>query len=426
MLGNVTCIKQQILIFVCLVLCNINVAQIPNQQNVLADRRNGPEAYKKPYVILISVDGFRADYAEKYKAETIRKLQSQSVQAKYLIPSFPSKTFPNHYTLTTGLYPAHHGIINNYFYNPSQKSFYAVAKPKVVRNGTWYGGTPLWVLAEQQQVLSACLFWPGSEANIKDVRPSYYYNYTEKIPIEQRIQIIVDWLNLPAEKRPHLISFYLPEVDKAGHAHGPNAPETGAAVRFIDAAVKQLTEAVATTGLPVNYVLVSDHGMVEVDNKNTMLLPGYVDTAQFVVAINDVMVELYSKTKNQEEISKTYKKLKQDQNGYKAYIKTNTPARFHYRAKDDSLQRIGDIILLAQYPKIFRVGSGKANPGTHGFDPKLKDLRAIFFAWGPAIEKRIKLKPFENVHVYPFVARLLELEYSFKIDGDDRVVKKVF
>src|SRR5690606_25434714 len=180
--------------------------------------------------------------------------------------------------IVTGLYPASHGLINNYFYDPQRKEHYSMRDRSKVEDGTWYGGTPLWVLAEQQQMVAASFFWVGSEAPVQGILPTYHYQYSEVLPIKRRIQTVVDWLNLPAEKRPHLITFYLPEVDHAGHRYGPDAPQTREAVLELDKHLQMLTEAVAKTGLPVNYVFVSDHGMLEVDTKNTLPMPAAIDT----------------------------------------------------------------------------------------------------------------------------------------------------
>ncbi|MDX5436314.1 MAG: ectonucleotide pyrophosphatase/phosphodiesterase, partial [Pontibacter sp.] len=172
------------------------VAQVDTVQRVITDRYNSPSQQEKPYVILISADGFRYDYADKYQAKNLIELREQGVQAESLIPAFPTKTFPNHYSIVTGLYPSSHGLINNYFYDPQRKEHYTIRDRSKVEDGSWYGGTPLWVLAEQQQMLSASFFWVGSEAPIQGILPTYHYPYSEVIPIDSRIKTVVDWLNL--------------------------------------------------------------------------------------------------------------------------------------------------------------------------------------------------------------------------------------
>ena len=170
-------------------------AQVDTTQKVDLSRRNSKKQQDKPYLILISADGFRYDYAKKYKANTLIKLSEKGVRAEAMIPSYPSVTFPNHYSIVTGMYPSHHGIVDNKFYDAKRSDFYIVGTRAKVEDGSWYEGTPLWVLAEQQHMLSASFYWVGSEAAIKGIRPTYYYNYTEKIDIDQRVQVVVNWLS---------------------------------------------------------------------------------------------------------------------------------------------------------------------------------------------------------------------------------------
>ncbi|MCC9137424.1 ectonucleotide pyrophosphatase/phosphodiesterase [Pontibacter silvestris] len=419
---------KRFLIFlsVCM-LSSAAFAQVDTTQKVVPGRRNSPEQEQKPYVILISADGFRYDYADKYQARNLQALRAQGVNAASMIPAFPSKTFPNHYSIVTGMYPATHGLINNYFYDPQRKEAYSMADRNKVEDGSWYGGVPLWVLAEQQQMLSASFYWVGSEAPVKGIRPTYYYQYNELIPFEARIQTVVDWLNLPEEKRPHLITFYMSEVDHAGHRFGPDASETEKAVQELDEQVKQLTDAVATTGLPVNFIFVSDHGMTKIDTDNTLDLPAAVDTAKFMVSGGGMVVELHAKDKsNKKEISATYKQLKKKANNYKVYTRDNLPKYLHYGTKDDVYKRIGDIMLLSDWPTVFHFSDRKPSPGTHGYDPyQVKDMHATFYAWGPAFKKGIVVPSFKNIQVYPLVTEILGLPFTHEIDGDKTLAKEV-
>ncbi|GAA4445442.1 ectonucleotide pyrophosphatase/phosphodiesterase [Pontibacter saemangeumensis] len=399
-------------------------AQVDTAQQVTPYRRNSPEQQEKPYLILISADGFRYDYADKYDAKHLQALRGQGVQAASMIPSFPSKTFPNHYTLVTGMYPATHGLVNNHFYDPQRKETYTMRDKSKVEDSSWYGGVPLWVLAEQQNMLAASYYWVGSEAPIKGIRPTYYYLYNEGIAFEDRVETVVNWLQLPEERRPHLITFYLPEVDHAGHRFGPDAPETRAAVQELDANLQQLTEAVAATGLPVNYIFVSDHGMTEIDTGNTLPLPAAVDTARFHISGGGMVVELHAKDRS--AIKSTYRKLKKEAEGYQVYRKKNMPKHLHYGAKEDAYNRVGDILLLSEAPRVFHFSSRKPAPGAHGYDPAtVKDMHATFYAWGPAFRKGTKIPSFRNIHVYPVVAEILGLKYHHQIDGKPILVKKV-
>lgn len=393
-------------------------------QKIIAGRTNSPEQQQKPYVIMISADGFRYDYAERYDAKNLLAFSNGGIRAASMIPSYPSLTFPNHYSLVTGLYPSHHGLVNNYFYDRDRKAFYSMRDPKTIRDGSWYGGVPLWVLAEQQQMLTASFYWVGSEADINGIRPTYYFNYNEAIPIDRRIQIVKEWLQLPPDRRPHFITFYFPEVDHSGHNYGPDSPQTEQAVKWLDLSIKKFVDTVNTTGLLVNFIFVSDHGMTRIDTGNTLSMPAAVDTSKFIIPRGSEIVELYAKNKN--DIADTYARLMQEANGYKVYLKENMPARLHYGAEDDVFNRIGDIILIPDWPKVFNFSSGKEQPGAHGFDPYLvKDMQATFFAWGPAFKKGVTIPSFQNVHVYPVVTTILDLIFTGKTDGTPTIANEI-
>ena len=417
---------KTVLSYLVLLCCILGArAQVKNEaapdtvMRVVEGRKNTPEQEKKPYVILISADGFRHDYAKKYDAQHLLKLSGTGVRAKAMIPSFPSVTFPNHYTLVTGMYPSHHGLVSNSFYSEERKDSYYMNNNTKVVDGSWYGGTPLWVLAEQQQMLSASLFWVGSEADIKGIRPTYFFKYTEKIPMAKRIGIVVDWLKLPEAERPHLITFYLSEPDHSGHGFGPEAPETARAVKLVDSVVYQLTQAVKATGLPVNFVFVSDHGMTAVDTAHPIATPKEIDTAQFNIIPVSTMLELYAR--DTRAVQPLYEKLKGSAKDYKVYLKSNTPARWHYGGSDDRFHRIADIVLVPVWPKVF--SNKMPGKGHHGFDPaEVKDMKATFYAWGPAIKSGLTVPAFENVNVYPFITEILGLDYTEEIDGKKEVL----
>ena len=398
--------------------------QADTTQYIAEGRRNSIEQQKKPYVILISGDGFRYDYAKKYQAKNLLALSNKGVQAKSMIPSYPSLTFPNHYTIVTGLYPSHHGLVNNGFYDAARQESYAMSNKAKVEDGTWYKGTPLWVLAEKQKMLTASFYWVGSEADIQGTFPSYYYRYSEKIPIERRIEIVKDWLQLPAEKRPHLITFYFPEVDHEGHTFGPEAPETEKAVQKLDSSVAQLVSAVKSTGLPVSFVFVSDHGMTTVDTANTLRLPEGIDTSQFIINGEGNLLEMYAKDKN--NILPAYQILNKNENQYAVYLKAGVPANLHYGKADDKYNRIGDLLVLAAWPKVFNLRNRKVNPGAHGYPPlTVKDMQATFYAWGPAFKSHVQIPSFTNVNVYPMIARVLGLKIINQIDGRLSVLQPI-
>jgi predicted AlkP superfamily pyrophosphatase or phosphodiesterase/glycerophosphoryl diester phosphodiesterase len=383
-------------------------------------RTNSGESKKKPYLILVSSDGFRHDYLKKYEAPFLKSMAEKYVTAESLIPSYPTMTFPNHYTLVTGMYPGHHGLVNNSFYDPGQNDFYAMYNREKVTDGKWYGGIPIWVLAEQQKMISANLFWVGSEAPVQGIQSTYWYAFNDKMEIEKRLQVVREWLNLPEDKRPHLITFYLSDVDHAGHSYGPDAVQTREAVKRVDSIMQALHEIVEESGLPVNFVFVSDHGMTAVDTAHPIPIPAVIDTSRFIIASMGTMVDIHAR--NKADIPEVYKQLRKEQKGYTTYLKTNLPKKYRYGRKDDYFNRVGDILLIPDTPYV--VTNRKPNPGNHGYPNTIKDMHGIFIAWGPAFKEGVKLNSLENVSVFPLLAEVLQLPYTHKIDGKLKKVKK--
>jgi predicted AlkP superfamily pyrophosphatase or phosphodiesterase len=389
--------------------------------HIVPGRSNSAVQQQKPYLILISIDGFRYDYAKKYHAKNLLALSGNGVRAKAMQPGFPSLTFPNHYTLVTGLYPAHHGLVDNTFYDRGRQQAYDTHNRQAVEDGTWYGGTPLWVLAEKQQMVSASYFWVGSEAAIQDTRPTYYFKYNELQSIDSRIQQVVSWLSLPADKRPHLITFYFPEVDHAGHTYGPESAATRQAVQMVDAAIGKMAAAVARLQLPVNYIVVSDHGMMEADTAHPIMLDNVVSLDDCTVAAGNEKFMIYNN--DSARIRQLYDTLKAKAQHYRVFLKKETPARWHY-GQDDRYNRIGDLIVLADAGYAFSRKT-RILPGHHGYDNNETRMNAVFMAWGPAFKKHAVIPAFANVHVYPLVTSILGLQVTAPIDGRPEVLKNI-
>jgi len=389
-------------------------------QVITVDHGPNTEAQQaKPYVVLVSLDGFRYDYARKYGAKHLLALAADgAVAGEGMIPSYPSLTFPNHYTLVTGLYPEHHGIIANNFYDPVRKQRYSYSDPAASRDGSWYGGEPLWVLAEKQGMRTACFFWPGSEAEIDGGRPTYYLKFDDRIPDEKRIDQVIAWLRLPPEQRPHFLTLYYSTVDHAGHQYGPDSPQTAAAVQHIDQLVGALWSELEQLHLPVDLIVVSDHGM-EHEQGPWIDLSRYADLQNFTT----IGSLLYPNSEAAAE--KAYQELKIKTDTFTVYRRNRVPAAMHY----NSNPREGDPVVIANGPYAIRahvdVQDLPPDPGVHGYDPRvLKSMRALFLAIGPDIRPHSTLEPFENVNLYPLVAKLLGLEAP-QVDGNLNVLSKI-
>ena len=405
-----------------LVLC---IVPLQAQQSAVLSADNPPNSaasQAKHYVVLVSLDGFRYDYAEKYGAKHLLAMAKQGASVPDgMIPSYPSITFPNHYTLVTGLYPEHHGIVANSFYDPARKQRYSYTDFATESDGTWYGGTPLWVLAEQQGMRSACFFWPGSEAAIQAVRPSYYLHFDNKFPDEKRIEQVVAWLQLPPEQRPHFITLYYYQPDHSGHESGPDSPETRDAVRHVDELVGKLKADLDSLHLPIDLIVVSDHGMEKVQG-TWINLDRYADLTNFVTEGS----LLYPNSEADAE--KAYNQLKKADSHFMVYRLAHVPAALHFNENP----REGDPVIVPTGPYLFRAQAPETTTpsrpppvGAHGYDPgQMKDMRAVFYAVGPDIRPGATVKPFENVNVYPLIAHILGLNPP-KVDGSLNVLSGI-
>ena len=415
--------KKIHVLLACLLLCVAGLTQSVFAQTdtpkykIQPGRQNSPGQEGKPYVVLICSDAFRWDYAEKYQAKNLLKFSAEGVRAVSMYPSFPASTHANHFTLLSGLYPSHSGIVGNEFYDPARKEMF---KPS---DGSWFGEEPIWVTAEKQKMLTASFWYIDTEPAIKNIHLTYIYKHIKNQDAtgEERAQALKDWLSLPEEKRPHFIACYFPDADHAGHNFGPNSPEVQKAVAFIDDAVGKMVDAAKSTGVPVNFIFVSDHGMMEIDRENHLHVPASIDKDKFVIISQGNYVNLHAK--NPADIMPVYEKLKAEKvPGYDVVLKKDLPAVMRFGQKDDKYNRVGDILLVAQYPKVFT-----ENPiyGAHGFDAhEHKDVQATFFAWGPAFKTHLQIPSFENVEVYDVMTKILDIK-GLPNDGTGALAKEI-
>ncbi len=393
---------------------------------------NTPQTLNKHYVVLVSLDGFRYDYVTKYAAKNLQAMASAGATAPDgMIPAYPSITFPNHLTLVTGLYPEHHGIVANNFYDPVRKQIYRLSDPAAVTDGSWYGGTPIWVLAEQQGMRTACFFWPGSEAEIQGTRPSYYLKYDGKVPNDRRVAQVLAWLRLPEAQRPHLITLYFGDADHAGHEFGPDSEQVRQAVGSIDTQIGALRAGLAELHLPIDLVVVSDHGMATVQGDWITLDEFFPDGASAFEKI--VSPALYAKS--EADAQRAYEALKGKSDKFEVYRRAQMPRVLH----DDSNPRSGDPMIVANGPYLVRFSAHAPDGspaldtkevGAHGYDPaRVPDVKASFFAAGPDIRVGVTVPSFENVNLYPFIAQILGLDIahlkSGPIDGDAKVLAPI-
>lgn len=369
---------------------------------------SAPAAPEQPApVLLISIDSFRADYLDRGMTPNLARIARDGVRARWMNPSYPSLTFPNHYTLVTGLRPDHHGIVHNTMHDPVLGAF-RNSDAKAVREPRWWGGEPLWVTAEKAGLRTATLFWPGSEAPINGTWPSEWVPYDEAMPMPQRVDKVVGWLSRPGRERPRLATLYFEELDETAHGFGPDSPQTNATLAEIDAAIGRLIEGLSRHGLRdrVNLVIVSDHGMAPVPFAQSRSIESLVDPADAsYVTAGEVLG--FVPHPGREAAAEAQLLGRHDH--FECWRKGELPPRWHYGTHP----RVPPIVCQmdagwdAVTPQKLATRTPGTTRGSHGYDPMDPSMRALFIAQGPAFRRGAELPPFDNVDVYPLLARLV-------------------
>ncbi len=377
---------------------------------------------RAPVTILVSIDGFRADYLERGETPTLSRLAQDGVSAA-MIPSFPSKTFPNHWAEVTGEYPDHSGIVANGFTDPArpdERFTMATTDPFY-----WNAAAPIWVTAEKAGIRTGAMFWPGSavawggtavphgHGRVEGgVRPQDWQAFDQNVTPVQRVNTVLDWLRRPAAIRPRLIVLYFDQVDTAGHASGPASPEVDAAIRDVDADIAMLVDGLARLNQPANLIVTADHGMAAVDSAHVVALDRILDPADFTLVESGPYATLAAVPGREKALEAA---LLAPHPNMECWRKADIPARFHYGTN----ARIPPYLCLARTGWLIadtapdRAFSG----GNHGFDNRAPEMAALFVAQGPAFRRGATLPPFENVSVEPLVRHLLGIAPDPARDG---------
>lgn len=374
------------------------------------------------YLIVVSFDGFRWDYSDMYESPNLDEMGAQGIKADRLIPSFPSKTFPNHYTLATGLYPDHHGIINNTFYAEDLGGIYRIRDSRMVTNPDAYFGEPIWVSAEEQGIKSASYFWVGSEAPIKGVLPTYWKKYDESIPYKTRVDKVISWLKLPIEERPGLVLLYFDEPDHTGHSKGPEHVETGEVVKYLDSVLGYLRKEIKELpyGDKVNLIVLSDHGMGTISPDRYVNINSHMKEAWTESVVGGNPVYLIDPADGfGDSITITLSKAE----GVMAWQAEEIPEHLHYGTSP----RFPGIVAVADSGWSIgtkEMASGYTG-GAHGYDPSFSEMHTIFYAEGPAFKTGYTSSSFSNVEVYGIIAHVLGLDPA-ENDGNLSSISDIF
>ena len=385
--------------------------------------RNAPDKAETPYLILVSIDGFARDYLSIYPTPALDRIARTGVRAASLRPVFPSLTFPNHYSIATGLYPSEHGIVHNHFPDAARENWYHLWDRQSVEDGRWYGGEPIWVQAEKNGLVSAAYYFVGTEAEIAGISPSHWHSFDASVPGSDRVARVISWLELPAENRPHLITLYFEHVDTAGHNFGRGSPELAAAVEAVDADIGRLLDGVGELGLSEDdYVLVvSDHGQANyVDSETTLVLRELIDLDGLQVTAGGAYAWIYLQQPDPDRARTIRDTINEHWAHGRAVLREEAPPEWRV---DDS-PRFPEIFVVPEpgYGVVVeREALQRLKKGDHGWEPSDKAMHGIFLAAGPGLPRGETIDEVSAVEVYPLMLEILQLDTPAPASGRDRL-----
>lgn len=385
--------------------------------------RNAADKADSPYLVLISIDGFSWDYMSIYPTPALDRIAASGIRAESMRPVFPSLTFPNHYSIATGLYPSEHGIVHNHFPDEAREAWYHLWDRSSVENGRWYGGEPVWVTAENNGLVSAAYYFVGTEAAIQGVPPSHWHSFDASVPGSDRVERVIDWLRWPEDRRPHLVTLYFEHVDTAGHDFGRGSPQLAEAVAEVDGNIGRLLDAIDELGLDdeVYVLVVSDHGQTNyVEPEASFVLRDHIDPAGLEIVAGGAYAWIYQEQPDRERALAIRDAINEGWTNGRAVLRDEAPAEW----------RVGD---SHRYPEIFVVpepGHGvvtehedldRLKKGDHGWDPSSKAMHGVFLAAGPALPQGLTIGEVSAVEIYPLMVELLQLEAPAPAPGRDRL-----
>tara|TARA_R110000868_G_scaffold259361_5_gene517339 strand:- start:104122 stop:105339 length:1218 start_codon:yes stop_codon:yes gene_type:complete len=399
--------KLSVLLFLCAISCSI-VAQKETSK-----------------VLLISFDGFRADYLSKTDTPNFDRLAQSGVLGEGLIPIYPSKTFPNHYAIATGLYPENNGFIANRMYDEKLGFLFSMGDREQVENPNWWLGEPIWNTVEKAGKNAGTMFWVGSEAPIQNMSPTFWKSYDGRMPDEDRIDSVLAWMTLDTEKEIDFGTLYFSFVDSQGHRYGTESDEVIEAIKEADDLVGYLISKLVEKKLidRTNIIIVSDHGMMNVSKERLVVLDDYINTEHIEIIEGSPSLMMNVQEGKLEEV---YSSLKKNETHFTVFKKDDIPERFHIKNN----HRTPDLLLVTELgytinTKAFIEGRNNyPSGGAHGFDNLEEEMWALFMASGPSFKEGFIMEPFENIHLYELITHLLQIEPA-QNDGSFEAVSKM-
>jgi len=384
---------------------------------------NAPDQRDKAHLILISIDGFRWDYQDLYNTPTFDRIASSGIRADAMIPAFPTLTFPNHYSIATGLYPANHRLIGNKFPSKDRTRFYNMYDRDAVMDGSWYGGNPIWVAAENEGMVTAAYYFVGTEAPINDVPLTYWHAFDASVPGEARVDKALEWLAMTDESRPHLITLYFEDVDSTTHRYGPESVESIESIERVDSYLARLLAGIDNLPIADNVyiLLVSDHGQTATKlDERPFIIDSVISLEGLTVVDHGSSAFIYLPEPDNQLAAGFRDAINESWDHGKAMLRSDTPRAWRV----SSSAGFADVILQADpgYTVFSTSSLVSAIPGNHGWVPEFKDMFGIFLAMGPGLPEGLQLAAIDNVDVYPLMMKILDLPITTPIDGDPELL----
>jgi len=380
---------------------------------------NAPEVRDRPYLILVSIDGFRWDYQGLYDTPAMDRIAAAGVRADAMLPVFPTLTFPNHYSIATGLFPAHHGLIGNRFPSKDRQKFYSLYERETVQDGSWYGGEPIWVAAERAGLVTAAFYFVGTEAPVDGVPMTYWKAYDDSIPGSRRVEQALDWLAMDEAHRPHLITLYFEDVDRATHKYAPGSPQSRRSIERVDGYLAELLDGIAALPVAdeVYLILVSDHGQTRVREDPPFIIERVVNLDGVLSVDHGAISFLYLPESDRDRAIEIRDAINGSWQHGRAMLRGEAPAEWHLT------ETAGFADLIVQPDPGYTVFSspknaGHSSKGDHGWAPEFEDMRGIFLASGPRLPNGVRISPISVTDVYPLMMEILSLPISGPLDGN--------
>lgn len=364
--------------------------------------------------LLISLDGFRYNYLEKGVMPTLAEIANEGVQSIGLQPVYPSSTFPNHLSIITGLYPTNHGIVANNFMDYTTNRHYQIGKPEA-SDSFWYLGEFFWETCKKNDVIAASYFWPGSDLTDSTRNPNYFYKYDHKRDYLERVNGVLQWLELPNDKAPKFITLYFDSADSYGHSFGTDSPELTNALVSLDSVLNYLFTELKKRNLfdKMNIIIVSDHGMINLSKDKILDLKEIINLQDADIINNSAFALIQPKEGN---IDIVYNSLKTKKNHFQVYKKEEIPDRYNFQKSS----RISNILLIADPGWLIQTDRewNDRYVATHGYDNRQLDMQGIFIAIGPDFKEKYKCNTIRNIDIYPLLCKLFHFKIDHKVDGN--------